>query len=108
MAREGEQLISLFENNEEMTLAKAQSIMKRRKLDISKATIWNRLHEAGFKATFPLSKPLLTSQHIQRRLEWCELMESTDWNKVIFSDLIEANKKTVLDKSKNQKSCSGC
>src|SRR5579883_304706 len=69
-----------------MTLAKAQSIMKRRKLDISKATIWNRLHEAGFKATFPLSKPLLTSHHIQRRLEWCQLMESTDWNKVIFSN----------------------
>src|SRR5579875_2309517 len=73
LAREDQQLISLFENNEEMTLAKAQSIMKRRKLDISKATIWNRLREAEFKATFPLSKPLLTSQHIQRRLKWCEL-----------------------------------
>lgn len=86
MAQEDEQLLTLFENHEDMTLARAQAIMKRRNLDISKATICNRLHEAGFKATFPLSKPLLTSEHIRRRLEWCELMESIDWNKVIFSD----------------------
>jgi transposase len=34
LAREDEQLLTLFENHENITLVRAQSIMKRRKLDI--------------------------------------------------------------------------
>ncbi len=106
LAREDEQLISLFENNEEMTLAKAQSIMKRRKLDIYQkqqyGTDYTKL-DSKQHSHFPNHYSLPSI--FKGDLKWCELMESTDWNKVIFSDETTFWLKTVLDKRKNQKNC---
>lgn len=79
-------IIRLFEKDNTMTLSRARALLKRKNIHLSIATISRRLHEAGFFQKMPLSKPLLNSGHIQKRLEWCSQVTEIDWNKVIFSD----------------------
>ncbi|CAF3253568.1 unnamed protein product, partial [Rotaria sp. Silwood2] len=34
----------------------------------------------------PISKPLLTEKHLQKRLEWAHAAGDMNWNRIIFSD----------------------
>ncbi|CAF3372163.1 unnamed protein product [Rotaria socialis] len=51
-----------------------------------KETIRRRLKEYGAKFSLPISKPLLTEKHRQKRLEWAHAAGDIDWNRIIFSD----------------------
>lgn len=79
-------ILKLFENDTTMSLSRACAILERKNIHLSIATISRRLHEAGFSQKVPLSKPLLSPDHVEQRLEWCSQMAEIDWNKVIFSD----------------------
>ena len=70
LAREDSMIVQLFENDDEMTLGKAKAILKKKEyIKLSIPTISRRLHAAGFSIKLPLSKPLLSNDHIRKRLE---------------------------------------
>ncbi|CAF1518427.1 unnamed protein product [Adineta ricciae] len=74
---------------DQQTLATAQDIanqLKRERVNVSERTVRRRLNEAVAKYNKPISKPLLTEQHQERRLEWALTHQDMDWNEVIFSD----------------------
>ena len=84
--RVDKKLIHLFEKDSTMTLTRARTFFERRNIHLSLATISSRLHEAGYSQRIPLTKPLLSSDHIKKRVEWCSQVTEVDWNKVVFSD----------------------
>ncbi|CAF0866832.1 unnamed protein product [Rotaria sordida] len=72
--------------DEGITSKDIQQELRRQGTNISRSTIQNRLLEAGFKFSRPLSKPLLTQQHRRNRLIWAQSMQNYNWNKLIISD----------------------
>ena len=44
----------------------------------------------------PTSKPLLTSDHIKKRLEWGIKHKDVNWNQVVFTDEISFHMKQVI------------
>ena len=55
---------------------------------ISMGTVRNRLHSAGYRARRPVKRPLLTRQHKQKRLGWCQARRRwnvANWRKVHWS-----------------------
>jgi transposase len=79
-------IITLFEKDERMTLKEAQRRLNRKGIELSIPTISKRLHEFGFVNQSPLKKPLLSSSHMKKRVQWCDQVQDVDWNYVIFSD----------------------
>ena len=56
---------------------------------ISMGTVRNRLHSAGYRVRRPIKRPLLTRQHKQGRLGWCQARRRwnlANWRKVHWSD----------------------
>ena len=84
LAGQNDKIVQLFENDEDMTLEKAKSILKRRNINLSIATTSRRLHEFGFSRKIPLSKPLLWNAHLKKHLEWCNQMAEIDWKQSGF------------------------
>lgn len=97
-------IIRLFEKDPSMTLNRARAQLKRRRIEVSNQTISRRLHEVGMTALPPIFKPLLNSNHIKKRLQWCQQVSEIDWNKVVFSDesTFELNPKRRLYWSKGR------
>ena len=56
-----------------------QCVFKRKNVDISQ-------EKYGAKFSLPISKPLLTEKHRQKRLDGAHAAGDTDWNQIIFSD----------------------
>lgn len=79
-------IVALFEKDKNMNLTRARALLESRNIRLSISTISRRLHEAGYFQKMALSKPLLTLDHMKKRLLWCEQVAEVDWNKVIFSD----------------------
>ncbi|PWN48935.1 hypothetical protein IE53DRAFT_304986, partial [Violaceomyces palustris] len=42
--------------------------------------------EAGIKHCVVIRKPVLTTKHTERRLQWAKDNRATDWNHVLFTD----------------------
>ena len=86
-------------------------ILSRKGIEVSKDTISRRLKEAGYKVKVPLLKPLLSFNHMKRRLEWCSAMSGQDWNKVIFSDetifVLKQYKRRFLGNLLYEENCEG-
>ncbi|CAF4160979.1 unnamed protein product [Rotaria sordida] len=85
-AEEDEMIITELEESDYPTSVSISHSLKRKKVEISSRSVRRRLKEAGYQYYAPLSKPLLTMQHKNRRLKWAKLMQRQDWDKVIFSD----------------------
>ena len=85
-AEEDQLILSLFERNDKMSLTLCKHILERKEIVVSNNTISRRLAEAGFRYRSPLMKPLLSSDHMKKRVEWCNQMSSMNWNSVIFTD----------------------
>ncbi|CAF3816941.1 unnamed protein product [Rotaria sp. Silwood1] len=83
---EDEMILNEIEENEDATSVSIARGLKRKKVEISSRTVRRRLKVAGYRFSAPLSKPLLTTLHKQRRLQWARLMQHQDWNKIVFSD----------------------
>ena len=63
-----------------------QRVLKRKNVNISQETIRRRLKENVANFSLPISKPLLTEKHRQKRLDWARAASDMDWNRNIFSD----------------------
>ena len=70
--------ITLFENDERMTLKESQRRLNRKGVKLSIPTISKRLHEFGFVNQSPLKKPLLSSSHMKKRVQWCAQVQDID------------------------------
>ena len=83
--KQDQQVIALAEKETFVTSQDITNRLNKKGLDISQRTVRRRLNEAGAKYNRPLSKPLLTENHREKRLKWAEDQRTTDWNQVIFS-----------------------
>ena len=61
-------------------------VLKRQHVEISQETIRRRLKEHGAEFSPPISKPLLTEKHRQKRLQWAQAVRGVDWNRIVFTD----------------------
>lgn len=85
-SREDRVLLRLFEQNPNITLRQAQQRLARQNINISVATIRNRLREQNIQWRSTRVKPLLSENHIVKRLEWAHENSERDWSNVIFTD----------------------
>jgi transposase len=77
----------LLKNNKYYTSTDIYKFLCEKDLKISKNTIINILNEMNFNFKSPVSKPLLTTKHTEKRLEWCKkYLEFKDWKYVKFTD----------------------
>ena len=91
-------IIELAKKLTNITATNIQYKMKKRKRDISEDTILRCLHEDEGKYIVKLSKPLLTSIHMKKWLQWTKKYRNFNWNQVIFTDknIFYLNKSTVI------------
>ena len=64
--------------DEGVTSQQIQQELQHEGVNVSVRTVRNRLVDAGFKYSKPLSKPLLFEQHQRYRLNWAQSMKSYD------------------------------
>jgi transposase len=55
-------------------------------LNVSRWTVTRRLNEMNLKRKLMKSKPVLTTQHKEARIEFCRTNMKTDWAKIWFTD----------------------
>ena len=79
-------ILELFEKNENLSLKKAQLLLRRSNIEVSISTLSRTLKQLGFKFRSPLVKPVLTPSHIKKRIEWCEKFQEMNWDNVVFTD----------------------
>ncbi|CAF1553516.1 unnamed protein product, partial [Rotaria sordida] len=79
-------ILNEIEENEDATSVSIARGLKRKKVEISSRTVRRRLKAAGYRFSAPLSKPLLTTLHKQRRLRRARLMQHQNCNTIVFSD----------------------
>ncbi|CAF3005901.1 unnamed protein product [Rotaria sp. Silwood2] len=60
--------------------------LSKKGIKVSLTTLRRRFKEAGVQSMKPTSKPLLTSDHIQKRLKWAIEHKDVNWNQVVFTD----------------------
>ena len=53
---------------------------------VSRFTVGRELKKMKIHRLKPLFKPLLTPDHVNQRLRFCDLNKNRDWSKVVFSD----------------------
>lgn len=79
-------IINLFSRNPTLTLRQAQVKLKKKGYNVSHVTIRSHLraHDVKYRAT--LKKPLLSENHVTKRLAWAKKNLHRDWDNVIFTD----------------------
>ncbi|CAF4840827.1 unnamed protein product, partial [Rotaria sp. Silwood1] len=70
--------------------------LSKKGIKVSKTTLRKRFKEAGVQSMKPTSKPLLTSDHIQKRLKWAIEHKDVNWNQVVFTDETSFYMKQVI------------
>jgi Transposase len=85
-SEQDQQVVALVEQQMFVTSEDIMKQLNKKGVEISQRTVRRRLNEAGAKYNKPLSKPLLTDNHREKRLKWAEDQRATDWNQVIISD----------------------
>ncbi|CAF1219446.1 unnamed protein product [Rotaria sordida] len=70
--------------------------LSKKGIKISETTLRRRFKEAGLQSMKPTSKPLLTGDHIKKRLQWAIQHQDIDWNQVIFTDESSFHMKQVI------------
>jgi transposase len=58
--------------------------LSKKGINISETTLRRRFKEAGVQSMKPSSKPLLTDDHVKKRLQWAIQHKYVDWNQVVF------------------------
>jgi transposase len=84
--KEDQRIVALAEQQTFVTSRDIANQLNKKGVEINERTVQRRLNEAGAKYNRPLSKPLLTENHREKRLEWAEDQRTTNWDQVIFSD----------------------
>jgi hypothetical protein len=78
--------VDLAAESMDVTSETIKEELQKKNVNVSSRTVQRRLNEAGFKYMKPLSKPLLTEEHQQRRLQWAREMENQDWSQIMATD----------------------
>jgi transposase len=60
--------------------------LSKKGIKISETTLRRRFEEAGVQSMKPISKTLLASDHLKKRLQWAIQHQDVDWNQVVFTD----------------------
>jgi transposase len=83
-------LVRMIENGEASTATQlAQMATTQLNTRVSPRTARRMLHQEGFKALHVIPKPLLSAEHMQKRLEFAQAHTHwtvDNWKQVIFSD----------------------
>lgn len=84
--REDRRIVQMFEQNPGLSLRAGTERLHRVNVGASTSTIRRRLieHKLRYRAT--IRKPLLTDDHIEKRMRWAIENSQTDWSKVIYTD----------------------
>lgn len=73
--------------NKEITAASIASRLTEEKgVHVSRPTVHRHLRRNGYKSVLPRTKPMLTPQQRERRLQWAVAHKDDDWANTIFSD----------------------
>ena len=86
MEKIDQRISDLATNDNIATTRDIRRVLKRQHVEISQETIRCRLKEHGTKVSPPISKPLLTEKHRQKRLQWAKAVRGVDWNRIVFTD----------------------
>ncbi|CAF4164580.1 unnamed protein product [Rotaria sp. Silwood2] len=70
--------------------------LSKKRIKISETTLRRRFEEAGVQSMKPTSKPLLTNDHIKKRLQWAIKHKDVDWNQTVFTDESSFHMKQVI------------
>ena len=81
-----QRISDLATDDNSATTRDIRRVLKRQHVEISQETIRRRLKEHGAKFSPPISKPLLTEKHRQKRLQWAQAVRGVDWNRIVFTD----------------------
>jgi len=55
-------------------------------VNVSRSTVSRHLADLGYWNALPLSTPMLTSAHKQKRVEWAQKHKDDNWKNTLFSD----------------------
>ena len=81
-----QRIVSLGDQQTFVTAQDIANQLKREQVVVSERTVRRRLNEAGAKYNKPISTPLLTEHHPERRLKRALTHQDINWKQVIFSD----------------------
>ncbi len=55
-------------------------------VNVTRSTVSRHLADLGYRNALPLSTPMLTSAHKQKRVEWAQKHKDDNWKNTLFSD----------------------
>ena len=84
--KEDKAILCLFQNKPGISLRCAQIKLRMKGINVSLNTIRSRLREKNVSFRSTLKKPLLSENHVERRLAWARENLNRDWDNVIFTD----------------------
>ena len=84
--KQDERMTEMATAEHNITSNQIKEKMNKRGTRVSVRTVRRRLHEAGGKYINEISKPLLTENHWEKRLQWAKKHQNFNWNQVIFTD----------------------
>lgn len=84
-SRQDQQIVRSFEQNPGVSLRQGAEHLRKRNIHVSYATIQRKLHKHQLKSRSTVHKPLLTDDHIEKRIRWATENLHTDWSKIIYT-----------------------
>lgn len=85
-SKEDQRIAKVFEQNPGLSLRQGAERLRRSKINVSRETLRKRLRKMSLKYRSTMKKPLLTQEHIEKRMQWATENLTTDWNSVIYTD----------------------
>ena len=70
--------------------------LSKKGINISETTLRRKFKEASVQSMRPTFKPLLTNDHIKKRLQWAIQHQDIDWNEVVLTDESSFHMKHVI------------
>lgn len=84
--REEKQIINLYSTKPMLSLRQGQQILKNKGIHVSTETLRSRLRDHDIKFRSVIKKPLLTQNHVKKRIAWAKENLERDWSNVVFTD----------------------
>ena len=84
--KEDRDIVTIAKKHKTGSSANISTLINKKGINVSSATIRHQLNEQGLYKLKPLSKPLLSDLHRLNQLKWAKTHRNQDWSKVIFTD----------------------
>jgi len=79
-------IVNELKTNEFASALDIQKSIESKGIHVSRRTVINRLHSNNYDYKLPRTRFMLTDTHKANRLQWALENQTTNWEKVIFSD----------------------